>query len=512
LDSELDAAYRAALARSADQEAVRAAQRSWLKTTRNKCQDDEACLVAVYQQRIAALNSTRPDLAGGAKNNDATAEAKANVEAEEAADRNLEAERAAAESRAQAQKAADDAATAAAEQAEKLKMEAEKAAKAAEEALVAQRVAEAAAAEQRQWLLLAGGTVSLCILLAGIFLLRSLRRNRTAKQSSSLEKTPFATGNPTLTLEPFAIQPVDSGAATHETAVPVQPIGACIKNPKQFDEIREPATPDSAQTATTGNTPNGSETPQEPIKENAESRWRERVASFAVALFKAKTIILTYAKKFHGEAKGLGESICQLYKDIKESEGGMKSERGKELGKTFVENLSMVQRTILIAVSIAILVAIWPQRPTPFPITPLAETVYFGQSARKLGGQFHKIENEYKSLHVLDHLYIAEDPDKFFVFFDDNDRLVSVGMGFYRIDGKYEELVRLLDQGIGKQGTITVSDFSNETMEWKYKKNGLERTITVMFAKIGGGSATVSRSILIDKHGRRSQVLQSNVW
>lgn len=57
LDSKLDAAYRSALAVSADPPRVREAQREWLRATRNPC-GDEGCLLTVYKQRIAALSAT----------------------------------------------------------------------------------------------------------------------------------------------------------------------------------------------------------------------------------------------------------------------------------------------------------------------------------------------------------------------------------------------------------------------------------------------------------------------
>lgn len=57
LDSELDAAYKDALTKNSDPNAVKVAQRAWLRDTRNQCQDD-ACFVTIYKQRIAALGST----------------------------------------------------------------------------------------------------------------------------------------------------------------------------------------------------------------------------------------------------------------------------------------------------------------------------------------------------------------------------------------------------------------------------------------------------------------------
>lgn len=54
LDDELAEAYRTALASSSEPDAIKTAQRLWLKQIRNACQD-EACLATVYQQRIAAI-------------------------------------------------------------------------------------------------------------------------------------------------------------------------------------------------------------------------------------------------------------------------------------------------------------------------------------------------------------------------------------------------------------------------------------------------------------------------
>jgi uncharacterized protein len=59
LDSELDGVYKAALAKSSDADAIKTAQRAWLKDTRNQCLD-ETCFVTAYQQRIAALRSVAP--------------------------------------------------------------------------------------------------------------------------------------------------------------------------------------------------------------------------------------------------------------------------------------------------------------------------------------------------------------------------------------------------------------------------------------------------------------------
>ncbi len=59
LDNDLAVAYKDALRNSADQDGVKTAQRAWLKQTRNTCLD-EACLITVYQQRIAALNASVP--------------------------------------------------------------------------------------------------------------------------------------------------------------------------------------------------------------------------------------------------------------------------------------------------------------------------------------------------------------------------------------------------------------------------------------------------------------------
>lgn len=56
LDGELSEAYGAALRVQLDPEKVKTVQRAWLRDMRNKCQD-EACLVGVYEQRIAALEA-----------------------------------------------------------------------------------------------------------------------------------------------------------------------------------------------------------------------------------------------------------------------------------------------------------------------------------------------------------------------------------------------------------------------------------------------------------------------
>ncbi|HEY8101198.1 MAG TPA: hypothetical protein VIF82_10630 [Burkholderiaceae bacterium] len=85
LDSELDGTYKAALANSSDPDAIKAAQRAWLKSTRNQCQD-ETCFVTVYRQRISALSPGTPQQ---------IMETKANTEADETAAKRLAEENAA---------------------------------------------------------------------------------------------------------------------------------------------------------------------------------------------------------------------------------------------------------------------------------------------------------------------------------------------------------------------------------------------------------------------------------
>lgn len=64
VDRNLDAAFRAALKRSADPDGLRAGQRAWLTDLRN-CNDDPFCLYETYADRIAVLES---DLAEGGRN------------------------------------------------------------------------------------------------------------------------------------------------------------------------------------------------------------------------------------------------------------------------------------------------------------------------------------------------------------------------------------------------------------------------------------------------------------
>jgi uncharacterized protein len=59
LDEELSKVYTDAARTHTNSNALRASQREWLRNTRDKCQD-EACLVNVYQRRIASL---RPNTA-----------------------------------------------------------------------------------------------------------------------------------------------------------------------------------------------------------------------------------------------------------------------------------------------------------------------------------------------------------------------------------------------------------------------------------------------------------------
>lgn len=58
VDRNLDAAFRAALNRSADPESLRAGQRVWLADLRN-CNDDPFCLYETYADRIDALKNDR---------------------------------------------------------------------------------------------------------------------------------------------------------------------------------------------------------------------------------------------------------------------------------------------------------------------------------------------------------------------------------------------------------------------------------------------------------------------
>ena len=59
LDSKLAEIYSAVVLQSSDVESEKLAQRSWLKETRNQCQD-EACLESAYQQRINSLRALLP--------------------------------------------------------------------------------------------------------------------------------------------------------------------------------------------------------------------------------------------------------------------------------------------------------------------------------------------------------------------------------------------------------------------------------------------------------------------
>lgn len=353
LDSELDAAYRAALIRSADQEAVRVAQRSWLKTTRNKCQDDDACLVAVYRQRIAALNSSHPDLTA-AVTSEAKAEAKANVEAEEAADRNLAMENAAAEASAQAQKAAAEAA-AAAEQAEKLKVEAEKAAQALEQAMEAKRVAELEAAKQKQILQLGGGIAVLIVLLA-IWIVRTLRRNRNTKASSGEDDEPMMRDASSLVLDSFVI------SAAELEPTPPKDRAEGVEN---YAANQYPATPTEASVTVASDLSNmfgrsvdsenidqSDERPAdstEPVKEKMSLTLSERV----------RMVLLKSATFLHEEIGGLLKSIAQLWKNLINSEG-LKSRHAKELVLSFISNLSTAQRIMLITILVSVAFSSWP--------------------------------------------------------------------------------------------------------------------------------------------------------
>lgn len=56
MDEQLMRTYQEALRRTNDATAVRQQQRAWLKTTRERCQDD-LCLITVYQEQILTLKA-----------------------------------------------------------------------------------------------------------------------------------------------------------------------------------------------------------------------------------------------------------------------------------------------------------------------------------------------------------------------------------------------------------------------------------------------------------------------
>jgi uncharacterized protein len=61
LDTELGMAYKAAMKKTEDKDALKYQQRTWLKSHLNLCKDS-ACLTSVYAQRIEQLNSINPSL------------------------------------------------------------------------------------------------------------------------------------------------------------------------------------------------------------------------------------------------------------------------------------------------------------------------------------------------------------------------------------------------------------------------------------------------------------------
>ena len=174
LDSDLEPSYLSVLGDSKNPEAIKAAQRTWLKDTRDQCQD-EACLVTVYQQRIAALDSVASK---------EFLDAKANVEAEEQGDANAEADAklaAAEKERMEAEQAAASAA-----QAKKL---AEQAAASAAQAqkLIDEAAAEARhSADQQRLLQIAGGSAALCLLFILAAWLWMRRRKKDVKPADGL--------------------------------------------------------------------------------------------------------------------------------------------------------------------------------------------------------------------------------------------------------------------------------------------------------------------------------------
>jgi len=81
LDEQLTAAYKAALERAINKEALKQQQRTWLKEKRNVCKDP-TCLFSVYQQRLGELSNISVSLGGSSQNvNSAVAVTKPEVSA-----------------------------------------------------------------------------------------------------------------------------------------------------------------------------------------------------------------------------------------------------------------------------------------------------------------------------------------------------------------------------------------------------------------------------------------------
>lgn len=114
LDSDLDTAYKAVLSTNSEPDAVKTAQRQWLRSTRNQCQDN-ACLATVYKQRIDALNASLPKAT-----QDAMADAESEDKADAAAVADVDTKKQVEDAAAMSKQKEEEAATLAKKQAEEL--------------------------------------------------------------------------------------------------------------------------------------------------------------------------------------------------------------------------------------------------------------------------------------------------------------------------------------------------------------------------------------------------------
>jgi uncharacterized protein len=203
LDSELDAAYKAALSTSTSPEGVKTAQRAWLKETRNPCAD-EACFVTAYQQRVLALRSAAST---------AQANAEADADAEDQAIAKADAEEK-VRAEAETQKAAEQAAIAAsAAQAQKLAEQAK--AKELEEKATADT---RRSAEQKQLFTIIAGILAIGFFAFGSWLW--FRKKSRAKPSVK-ESTPSAgaTDGSVLTSSPTGATKATDPEVLSQTAL-----------------------------------------------------------------------------------------------------------------------------------------------------------------------------------------------------------------------------------------------------------------------------------------------------
>lgn len=357
LDSDLDGAYKAALARNSNPDGVKLAQRSWLKETRNACQN-EGCLVNVYTQRIAALSVGLQPSVANAASRETPMPSRAEVESDDA---NIPsaADLLARESAEKAKQAAEQAAAAA--EAQKVAEQAAAAASAAQ----AQKLAEQAAAdvrrkaEDQRLMLMAGGGVAVLFALAfcAWFL---LRRRRNAKNAKSVA---------------VSKRPVDTRARVNDSEV-IRQVHSELNSGQLPQPKQQPMAPSMVEKSTMAPLLSGAVTQDEKpifcgacgskltegakncgscgkavsssvniINQQTVDDAKKKLASATSAIVKAS---IKAAEQFHGEVKGINEARKNSFEEGKEINNKGKIEQTKAPSVSFWGKLTGKQKGIVI--------------------------------------------------------------------------------------------------------------------------------------------------------------------